>query len=306
MAPVLEELDVWGLGVVEEARLELGPGLNVLTGETGAGKTLITVGLSLSLGARAASGLIRQGRRALGAEARFRLPPGRIALEDMDEGSSVPAEGVDDDVEVVLARSVSADGRGSARVNGRLVPVAGLAATGGRLVEIHGQNQQTRLLTPTAQTSFLDRFAGPEHLATVDGYRAAFRSLRQAEARLAQLKGAGREREREIDLVRYQIGEIEAARIVPGEILGIQDEERRLAHADRILALAASTERAVGEESGALDRLGDAAAAAQSIAALDPAAEPLAARLASATAEMADALQQVRGYREAVEVDPAR
>src|SRR5947208_3415027 len=105
MAPVLEELHVLGLGVVEEARLELGPGLNVLTGETGAGKTLITVGLSLSLGARAASGLIRQGRRALGAEARFRLPPGRIDLVDMDEGSAAAAAGVDGGVEGVLARS---------------------------------------------------------------------------------------------------------------------------------------------------------------------------------------------------------
>src|SRR2546423_1051311 len=133
MGPVLEELHVWGLGVVDEARLELGSGLNVLTGETGAGKTLITVGLALALGARAAAGLIRQGRGALGAEARFRLPPGRYDPEDTDEGSSLPAVGPDGEVEVVLARSLSADGRGSARVNRRLVPVGGLAETGGRL-----------------------------------------------------------------------------------------------------------------------------------------------------------------------------
>jgi DNA repair protein RecN (Recombination protein N) len=306
MASVLEELHVWGLGVVEEARLELGSGLNVLTGETGAGKTLITVGLSLALGARAASGLIRRGRSTLGAEARFRLPAGRVDLEDVEDDPSPVAEANDDEVEVVLARSVSADGRGSARVNGRLVPVAGLAATGGRLVEIHGQNQQTRLLAAAAQTAFLDRFAGPEHQATVDRYKEAHRSLRQAEARLAQLEGAGREREREIDLLRYQIGEIEAARVMPGEIPGLQQEEGRLAHAERILGLAAGAELAVGEESGALDRLREAAAAAQSIVALDPAAAAAAARLASATAEAADALQELRAYRESVDADPAR
>src|SRR5438094_7387945 len=108
MATVLEELHVWGLGVLDEARLELGPGLNVLTGETGAGKTLVTVGLSMALGARASAGLVRQGCRTMAVEA-------RLSVEDADPELAEWAESG----QVVLARTVGADGRGSARVTGR-------------------------------------------------------------------------------------------------------------------------------------------------------------------------------------------
>ncbi len=296
-----------GLGVLDDAVLELEPGLNVLTGETGAGKTMITVGLALALGARADSGMVRAGRRALAVEARFRLrvtSHEELKLLAQDEDEDLPAEG--EEQEVVLARTVGAEGRGSARLNGRLVPVASLARVGGTMVEIHGQNQATRLLSPPAQTAFVDRFAGREHLETLDRYRAAHRDLRRAVSELERIESAGREREREIDLLRYQIREIEAARVAPGEMAGLAEEESRLAHAERILSLAGAAEQVVGEDGGAVDRLREATAGAQAIAGLDPSAAALVARMQSATAEAADVLDELRAYRLSIEVDPGR
>jgi DNA repair protein RecN (Recombination protein N) len=299
---VLEELHVAGLGVVEDATLQLSEGLNVLTGETGAGKTLIAVGLSLAIGSRAGTGTVRAQRRAAAVEARFRLPkpgtdPELDALLSEEEG---------DAREVVLARSIGSDARSSARLNGRLTPVSVLALVGDRLVEIHGQNQASRLLSASAQTAFLDRFAGKGQLELLEGHRRAHAALRSATAHLAELDTAVREREREMDLLRYQIREIEAANLAGGEIADLAEEEARLAHAERILELAGAAERAVGEEGGAADRLREAAAAVEGVSSLDLGASPMALRLRSGAAEAADALDELRSYLESVEVDPGR
>ena len=319
---MLEELHVSGLGVVDDATLDLAPGLNVLTGETGAGKTMITVGLALALGSRAASGMVRSGRKALSVEARFRVlsPSPEVeallgrddALGDGPDGArdEAPAEGTvgspGNGHELVLARTVGSEGKSSARIDGRLAPVANLAAVGDRLVEIHGQNQAARLLSPAAQLSFLDRFAGEGHEDVAAGYREAFAELRRTLAALDALDRAARDREREKDLLRYQIREIEGTAVSPGELRALADEESRLAHAERILALAAEVERALGEDAGAADGLRQAAAAAQGIAVLDASAARLFERLRSAAAEAADLLGEVRAYRESMEVDPAR
>jgi DNA repair protein RecN (Recombination protein N) len=303
MGVVLQELHVAGLGVVEDISLRLAPGLNVLTGETGAGKTLITVGLALALGARASAASVRAGERSASVEALFVLSPGVAGqIEALREEDEAPEH----EVEVVLARTVAADGRGSARLNGRLAPLASLSAVGDRLVEIHGQSQSSRLLAPAAQAALLDRFAGPAHLEVVEAYRRAHASLRSAQASLRAIDRDARERERERDLLRYQIREIEAANVSPGEMALLAREESRLAHAERILELAGSAEQAVGDEGGAVDRLGEAAAAAQAIAAVDASAEALEAHLRSAAAEAADALGELRAYRESIDADPSR
>jgi len=323
---VLEELHVSGLGVIDDATLDLAPGLNVLTGETGAGKTMITVGLALALGSRPASGMVRTGRRALSVEARFRVSspgPELEALLGQDEALGDGPDGARDDAgegapgdredestgigaELVLARTVGSEGKSSARIDGRLAPVANLGAVGGRLVEIHGQNQAARLLSPAAQLSFLDRFAGEAHEDVGARYREAFAELRRTLAALEALDRAARDREREKDLLRYQIREIEGAGVSPGELRALAEEESRLAHAERILALAAEAERALGEDAGAADGLREAAAAAQGIAVLDASAARLFERLRSAAAEAADLLVETRAYRESMEVDPAR
>jgi DNA repair protein RecN (Recombination protein N) len=296
---VLEELHISGLGVIEEAALEFTSGLNVLTGETGAGKTMVTVALGLALGARASPGLVRRGSRGLSVETRFRPSPQVLGADE--EVTSWAEDG-----ELVLARSVSPEGRSGARISGRLAPVGALSDIGGRLVEIHGQNQAERLASALAQTEFLDRFVGGDHLSILDEYRRAHADLRRAQDELSALERDVREREREKDLLAYQVREIEVAGIAVGERASLAQDEARLAHAERILELVGSAEAAMGGEDGAGDRLALAAGAAGAVQGMDPASEPLAARLASAAAEVADTLEELRRYRDSIDVDPGR
>jgi DNA repair protein RecN (Recombination protein N) len=314
---VLEELNISGLGVIDQALLELTPGLNVLSGETGAGKTMVAVALGLALGARASSGLIRSGSKELAVEARFRLDP-RLA-QGASEVAHVhsPSPGHDQfatsslmewarDGEIVLARTVGAEGRSSARIGGRLAPVSSLAEVGSGLVEIHGQNQADRLLQPSAQTAFLDRFAGADHLEALAEFRAVHASLHRARTELAALREGAREREREKDLLAHQVGEIEAAGLRQGEMAELSREEARLAHAEHILELITPAEATLGDEDRGVDHIRRAAEALRVVAALDPGAVDLHARLASLVAETEDVLADIRGYRESVELDPAR
>jgi DNA repair protein RecN (Recombination protein N) len=292
---VLEELHIGGFGVIEEASLQLARGLSVLTGETGAGKTMVTGAIALALGSRATQGLVRAGARSLSVEARF-------TVEEPDDDLSEWVE----DGELILARTIAADGKSRGSVNGRLAPASALASAGSSLVEIHGQNQAERLASPIAQMAFLDRFAGPEHLAVLERYRRAHASLRAAAEALVLLDREVREREREKDLLAYQAREIEAAGVSVGEIAALVEEERRLANAERILELALVTETALGDEGGAVDRVGQAAEAIRAAGTLDSRAASLAERLASLAAESEDMHSEVRRYRESVDLDPGR
>ena len=295
MAGVLEELHIGGFGVIEEASLELAPGLNVLTGETGAGKTMVTGAIALALGSRATQGLVRAGARSLSVEARFVLvdPPVEVA-EWVEDG------------ELILARTIMADGKNRASLNGRLAPASALSTAGSPLVEIHGQNQAERLASPAAQMAFVDRFAGVEHLALLDRYRHIHAALGAAREALADLDREARERERQKDLLGYQVREIETAGVTAGEGEALEEEERRLANAERILELAAVAEAALGEDGTATDRVHEGAEAMRAASTLDTRAANLAGRLASLAAESDDVLSEVRRYRESVELDPAR
>ncbi|HEU4864804.1 MAG TPA: DNA repair protein RecN [Actinomycetota bacterium] len=290
---MLRELHISGLGVIDDLDLELHPGLNVLTGETGTGKTLVTVGLQLALGRRANSTMVRTGAGAARVQARFDAPPGA-------------AEGWAEEGEVLLARSVSAEGRSSARIGGQLAPVSALAELAGGLVELHGQHEGQRLLKAGAQTAFLDRFAGPAHLEVVEALRREYAGLRAAREALARLEERERDREREMDLLAYQVREIEAAAPRPGETAELKLEEARLAHAERLLERAAAAERALLEDGGTVDTLGRAAAELRSAGEVDPRAEEFAERSAQVSAEAAELAREVRGYREGLELDPAR
>jgi DNA repair protein RecN (Recombination protein N) len=297
---VLEEVHIAGLGVIEDAWLSFHSGLNVLTGETGTGKTMVTVAVGLALGARVVSGMLRPGADRLAVEARFGSQGEGASLEDLvewvDEGEG----------DLILARTVRADGRSAGRINGRMAPASSLEAVGARLVEIHGQNQAERLTSPAAQAAFLDRFAGPAHLSNLSRYRDVHTRLGRARADLRWLEDGAREREREKDLLRHQVREIEAAAVVPGELSALAGEDSRLTHAERILSLAAMADAALGEDDGAADRLRAAADAAKSVAALDPASRGMSERLASLAAEADDVAGELRGYRESVDLDPAR
>ena len=291
---MLRELHISGLGVIEDVTLELAPGLNVLTGETGAGKTMVTVGLALALGRRAQAGMVRQGATKASVEALF-------------EASTLPASREwADDGQIVLARSLSTDGRSTARAGGQIAPLATLAELGGQLVEVHGQHQTQRLLSPPAQLAFLDRFGGTGHLKILASFREAYGHLRSVRNRLAVLEHDEREREREKDLLAYQVREIESAGVVPGEIDALEAESSRLTHAERIRERLSEAEAALAEDGGGADRARAAAAALQEVSTVDPDAADLARRTGSVAAEAADLAEELRAYAEAVELDPAR
>jgi DNA repair protein RecN (Recombination protein N) len=289
---VLRELHISGLGVIDDLDLELHPGLNVLTGETGTGKTMVTVGLMLALGARAAASLVRQGARGARSQARFDAPAG---TEEWAE-----------DGELVLARSVGADGRGSARIGGQIATASSLARLGESLVEIHGQHRTQRLLGASAQTAFLDRFAGDPHLASVAAYRGVFDQLRRVSAELDALREDVRERERELDLLRYQVDEIRATAPAADETPHLSAEETRLSHVERLLELASSAETALSDEGGVADAVGTVAASLDTGAGLDPGLAELSGRGSALAAEAAELAHDLRAYRESLSVDPER
>ncbi|MEX0756240.1 MAG: DNA repair protein RecN [Actinomycetota bacterium] len=291
---MLRELHIAGLGVIDDVDLELDPGLNVLTGETGAGKTMVTVGLSLLLGRRASSTLVRSGTAAAKVGARFdgALPGG--AEEWIDD----PAEGL------VLTRSVSAEGKSSVRIGGQMATVTALAALGPDLVEVHGQHDAQRLLQPAAQAGFLDRFVGADHLSVLEGYRAQVRALAVVRVRLDELATIARDREREIDLLAYQVREIEGVAPGTGELAELEAGESRLAHAERLVELAASATAGLADDGGAGDGLRAAAAALDEAAALDASAAPLAQRAAALAAEASELARDAREHAEALAIDP--
>lgn len=296
---MLRELHISGLGVIDDLDLPLHPGLNVLTGETGAGKTMITVGLSLALGARASSTLVREGASAARVQALFDVtaasPDAKSSLDDWAE-----------DGDVLLARAVPVEGKGSARIGGQIATASALTTLGASLVEVHGQHQSQRLLEPAVQTAFLDRFAGDEHLVAVLAYREAFEAFRTTTVALERLQVAARDRERELDLLAYQVREIEAVSPQAEESERLAAEEARLGHVERLLEVAGAAEAALGGDDGAADALGVTARALDDAGSLDATAGELAARSATMAIEVAELARDVRSYRESLAPDPQR
>jgi len=274
---MLVELAVSELGVIEDLRVVIGTGMTALTGETGAGKTLVVEAIELLVGGRADSALVRPGA----AEARVE---GRFVVQDE---------------EVVLARVVPADGRSRAYVDGRLAPVSALAEIGAGLVDIHGQHSHQSLLSVAAQRDALDRFAGID-LGPLRTSRARVREIEDA---LSALGGDARARAREIDLLRFQVQELESAAIEdPDEDDGLRGEEDLLADATAHREAATVAYQALVEDGGAVDVVGRAVAALSGRAPFSEFEE----RLRAAEAELTEAAADLRGRGELLEDDPAR
>ncbi len=275
---MLTELAVRDLGVIPELSLLLGRGMTALTGETGAGKTLVVTAIELLVGGRAEAGMVRPGA----GEARV-------------QGRFVTADGS----EVVLERAVPAAGRSRAYVDGRMVPVAALAELGAGLVDLHGQHRHQALLLPSAQRAALDRWGSVD----LGELAAARRHLAAVDAELAALGGDAGERDRQLDLVRFELDELGRA------ALGDPDEEASLEAEEELLAGASSHRQAAAEAREALlgdGRAGDALAqAVVAVAGRGPFAE-LEARLRTLAAELGEVASDLRSQGEAIEEDPAR
>jgi DNA repair protein RecN (Recombination protein N) len=299
---MLTELVVEGVGVIERAELGFERGSSALTGETGAGKTLVVAALGLLLGGRADRGLVRTGAEQARVEGRFVLPAENPAIRRL------VAEGViesDDhgDVELVVARAVAADGSGGrARINGRLVTRGLVAEIAPGLVEIAGQHEHQRIGAPAWQRATLDRFAGAEALVRAREVAAAVRGWRAAERDLAAITAAERDRHRELDVLRWQIDEIEKARVVPGEHDRLVEETVRLEQAEAIAEGLSEADRSLRGEEGAAELIASAESALLALAGADAQVRPLVDRLESARLELEDVAQDLKARE--VTADP--
>jgi DNA repair protein RecN (Recombination protein N) len=305
---MLRELRIENLLLIERAELRLGEGLNAITGETGAGKTVLAHSLDLLMGGKARPQIVRPGAEEAWVEGVFDLPAGLLddpELAELAERLPSAAE------EVVLGRRVSASsGRTGAFVAGRAASAGDLKLLGGRLLAFYGQHEHRRLTIASAQMDVLDGFAGARHLALREGYAEAQRECLRLGAELSELRERDGSRERDLDLYRYELSEIEAVAPDPAEEAELQAERGRLRHAEGLREAAAGAHAAVaGEEED-----GGAAAAAlaraesmlQPLAGLDAGLDDLAERLAAVAVELGDVAAGLREHAEQIEADPGR
>ncbi len=301
---MIEEIRITSLGVIEASTLELGPGLTVITGETGAGKTMVVTALGLLLGGRADTGAVRTGAKQARIEGTVRVTGlTELAAAVEDSGGQV------EDDAVVLARNVSAEGRSRAFVGGASVPVTTLAAVAQPLVAVHGQSDQHRLLRPGAQREALDRFGGPQLTGLRADYVEVHTALGLVEQELHQVSAAARDRAREADLLRFGLGEVEALAPEAGEDARLAAEEARLGFSDTLRAAAEEARESLSSDRDAPDALGAVAAARARLEAVrehDPEAAELADRLAEVSYLISDLAADVASYASGIETDPAR
>jgi DNA repair protein RecN (Recombination protein N) len=303
---MLRELRIENLLLIERAELRLGDGLNAITGETGAGKTVLAHSLDLLMGGKAKAQIVRPGAAEAWVEGVFDLPEGLLGEPEMAELAQRLPEGAE---EVVLGRRVSAGGRTSAFVAGRAASAPDLKLLGGRLLAFFGQHEHRRLTISSAQLEILDGFAGPEHLETRRLYREAHRECLGLLAELAGLREAEGSRERDLDLFRYELSEIEEVAPDPEERAGIASERERLRHAEalRDAAAGAYAGLAGAEEDGggAAAALAQAESLLQAAGGLDAGLDVIAGRVATLTVELGDVGAELRGYADGLESDPA-
>jgi DNA repair protein RecN (Recombination protein N) len=299
---LLIELSVRTVAVIASTRLELGPGLNVITGETGAGKSLLVDALELVLGSRAGRELLRAGAERGGAEAVFHLPPADPAWAAALEPLGIE---LDEDGVLALAREVSADGRTVARVNGRTVPVGTLRAVGALLVDIHGQGDHLSLLEARTQLALLDAAGGlgPQRA----GVAEAVRAVRAAREALAGHEEAARQAAQQTDLLAFQVGEIDAAQVQPGEEAALVQERAVLASAQEVgEACAAAYQALYAGGQNAADLIGQALAGLRRVPDPTGALARQAEALEAASAGVEEAAHELRAHADELEADPRR
>ncbi|HET7446045.1 MAG TPA: DNA repair protein RecN [Solirubrobacterales bacterium] len=302
---MLRELRIENLLLIERAELRLGEGLNAITGETGAGKTVLAHSLDLLMGGKARAQIVRPGAEEAWVEGVFDLPPGLLDEPELAELADRLPEGAE---EIVLGRRVSAGGRTSAFVAGRAATAADLKALGGRLLAFFGQHEHRRLTIASAQLEILDGFAGAEHLQTRERYREVHRECGRLSAELAELREREGSRERDLDLCRYELSEIEevAPELEERAELGARRERLRHAEGLREAAAGAHAGLAGAEEDGggATAVLGQAEALLHGAAGLDSRLDEIAERVAALAVELGDVGSELRDYAEGIEADP--
>src|SRR5260221_5772621 len=301
-----------GLGVIEDAVMELSPGFTAVTGETGAGKTMVVTGLGLLFGGRSDSALVRPGAERAAVEGRLVLDPsgpaGRTAAE---AGAEMEPVG-DGKAELIISRSVSVEGRSRAFLGGQAVPIGGLGTLADDLVAMHGQSAQQSLLQPARQRSALDRYAGAAVSEPLQEYKACYERLRAIESTLDELTTRARDRAQEADLLRFGLAEVERLEPVEGEDEDLAAESQRLGHADTLGTASGTAHQALAgspDETSSMNALALVTAAARALEAArghDAALAALAQRLDEAAFLLADVATDLAAYADGIEADPRR
>lgn len=307
MVDVLAEMRIQGLGVIEDAVLELHPGFTVVTGETGAGKSMVVGGLHLLSGGRSESSKVRNGTGRATVEGRFEgIFAEHVARIVVDAGGEP-----DEDGSLIALRSVGADGRSRAHLGGRSVPVSVLSDLADRLLAVHGQNDQLRLLRPAEQREVLDRFAGEAVAGPLGEYRTAREEWLSVVTELAERTSRSRELAQQADMLRHGLGEIVAVDPQPGEDTELAEQVKRLAAADELRAAASAAQAAVSgapdgdpDAPGALGLVGEARR--RLAATEDGVLRDLEPRLAEAAVLLADVGAELGGYLDTLDADPQR
>jgi DNA repair protein RecN (Recombination protein N) len=303
---VLEELHLRGLGVIDDAVLPLGPGLTVVTGETGAGKTMVVTGLLLLFGGRADAARVRTGAAQASVDGRLDVAAGSPAAQRVTDAGGE----LDDGSGLVLRRLVSAAGRSRAYVGGAPAPVAVLAELAEHLLTVHGQSDQLLLTRPAHQRATLDRFANLD----LGDFRAAYETWRAADAALRDRVEHAAELRREADLLQFGLTEIEAADPQPGEDAVLAAQASRLAAADALRlaaraahdALLGDPETPMGDAPDVASLTGAASRALAQVSGADAQLDALAARLADLVSLSLDLGADFAAYAEQLDADPAR
>ncbi|NJQ08794.1 DNA repair protein RecN [Streptomyces lonarensis] len=304
---VLEEMRIKDLGVIDDAVVELSTGFTAVTGETGAGKTMVVTSLGLLLGGRADAALVRAGAAGALVEGRLRLPPDApAALRAAEAGAEL-----EDDV-LLISRTVSAEGRSRAHVGGRSAPAGLLSELGDGLVAVHGQNDQQGMLRPARQREALDRYAGEPVARALTEWGTTYRALREVTGTLDELTRRARERAQEADLLRFGLEEIGAVEPLPGEDAELAAEAGRLGHADALATAATTAHGALAgdpadpEGIDAATLVAGAHRAMEAARSHDPALAALADRLTEVGILLSDVAGDLAGYADDLDADPLR
>ena len=306
---MLEEVRITGLGVINDALLELSPGFTALTGETGAGKTMVVTGLGLLFGGRADPARVRPGAQRASVEGRLRpAPRGKVAQQVEEAGGDL-----DEDGTLVLTRTVSGEGRSRAFAGGRSVPVSLLTYLADDLVAVHGQSDQQQLLKPGRQRESLDKYAGATLGEVLADYQRAYGRHRKAVEELTMLTTQARARSAEAEELRAGLTEIEKLNPVAGEAAALRAEEERLANADSLHAAATTAHEALlGDPTAgndgvdAVTLLGHARRALDAVRRHDTEIDGVAGRLSEAAYLVSEVAGELASYIQGIDSDPAR
>lgn len=295
------------LGVIDDAVVELSPGFTAVTGETGAGKTMVVTSLGLLLGGRADPALVRIGAKAAVVEGRITVPDGASAAVRAEEAGAELDDGA-----LLISRTVSAEGRSRAHLGGRSVPVGLLSELADDLVAVHGQTDQQGLLKPARQRGALDRYAGDAVTVPLAKYTAAYRRLRAVTAEVDEITTRARERAQEADLLRFGLEEVAGVEPREGEDTELAAEAERLGHAEALASAATSAHAALAgnpedpEGVDATTLVAGAHRALEAVRSHDPALAALAERIGEIGILLGDVAGELAGYADDLDADPLR